>query len=182
MENYQKCTFSIIKGKTLGYKVRVGIFYFSFTCGLVFSTALSISNASRLFGYFGIACIAGFLITGVGSIIFGKFKRDGRITLDGKSINVFETNDEKEVQFSLDRISNLRVTYNDSQRNIRVGIYGIWGGDGVGNFLEFEEQNGTRHRYELLVDDDRKLKSILTYWQKRGIIFKLIDISRKSKN
>lgn len=70
-------------------------------------------------------------------------------------------------------ISNLHIIYFESQRDLRIGSYGNYGGDGANNFIEFQDSHRDKKRFEILIDDDRRLKQILTSWEENGIKFEL---------
>ena len=85
-------------------------------------------------------------------------------------------------------IGNIITDYPLSDiRNIRISFYGSEGGEypgnpnsmvykeGTGNFLQFEELNGTTHQYEFFVEKEGKLRQAILTMENRHIPFKLVN-------
>jgi hypothetical protein len=82
--------------------------------------------------------------------------------------------------YNLLDLSKIKVGYygsdGDSFNTIVVGS--LLTKDGTHNYFGFEENDGTKHKYEFLVKDDRILKQLLLKWDRENIPYELKNLSK----
>lgn len=177
-------TFSILGGKTLAYRITKYAFFvgtilgiIGFICMFEFPHRFYILTGSLLIVYL----IGGILIPIVFQFFFDTYKVIGKLIMGFDSISIADANGKVEVKYLINEVSNIKINYFESQRNLRSGLYGVYGSNGSKNFLEFEDSNGKKNKYEMEIDNDIKLKQILSHWKRAGIKFEVNYIKPRKK-
>jgi hypothetical protein len=171
-------TFPIITGKSNSFKYALVLLKISFPLTLVFPLAIGANFSPKLMQIASICCSLGILFMlspFMVKVFFGKYKKNGAIKLDASSISIINSNGMYSQAFPLHSLSDIFVKYIDSERNIRMGYYGVYGGDGIGNIIKFQDRQGNNYEFQFQIDDERKLKRILSLWKEENIPFHLYN-------
>ncbi len=175
MNAHPEYTFSFIGGKTLAARISQILLVVGFLLGLFFASQVERDLTTHTFidllvRISGLLSLVFLFQAFIVIPIFGKFKLLGKLKLNGYSISIIAKNGMVKSSYLTNEITNFKIIYNECERDMRGG----WARDGVGNFIEFEDKTGKKNKFELLIDDDRKLHFILTSWKNNGIKFELI--------
>jgi|GEM_PF-6463022 hypothetical protein len=179
MTDSGKYEFSIIgEKKTIAYKILLAINITGICCAImsiIWFDSKYRHIAVWLMGIF----LGSTLIWIVGNFIYKRFTIKGLATVSSQEIDILIN--ENHLKYPIQSISNLKIVFfgfeGDNFGYLYLGA--LRSKDGSCNYLEFNEHNGIKHKYEIYLDNERKFKMLLNQLRKDLTPFEIEDISKR---